>query len=715
MKLSIRLLLVGAGLFARCRRRVKNTIRGVAQMKESSGVATWIPILLLTVMSLTNVFSDDAWADVEFPDDLSRRSVGQLQDKLAEIDTQLTQLARYSLLSGVGAIGYRSKTHADPSTIEWVEIVLPDVTTVDEVILVPAILRDINLGFTSDAFPIEFRILAFVDADADQSADQIELASFSASDRLLPRIAPLVIPCNGVRARRIRIEATLLGQRKFDGLSLLQLSEVLIFSDKENVALHQTVHSSSSAPTGSPAWGDRFLVDGFVPYSMHSASGKGSLAYVTNVSKDEQPALTIDLETAQSVSKIRLHLVDQSDTVPATFSGDFAVPRLLKLMGANQPDFADAKMLVEIKHEDNFDVGPIIEARFNPKECRYLRLTAIDPYEISSSNVSGQRFGFAEIELFANGQNVAIGKVFDSQQMLTYRRRLESLTDGSNFYGRILPSREWLSQLAQRHDLEANRPLIAAELNGRYLRQSSIMRALLALIAVMAVGAICVVFIGLLQRRKAIAQIRNQIAADVHDELGANVSAIGLLSDLVQNSVNSPVKLAQLMPRMRELTERTGIAARYCTNMLESVGLFDDLKQDMLRTSERVTADLKHEVVFTGEQHLRELSSSRRLGLFLFYKECLTNILRHSGATEVVTKMVADDEQIILTVSDNGHGMDGVPVFPIPPSLKRRARLLGGQVTAEPHGSSGLTIELRLRLRKQTLLTRFGILPRKRT
>ena len=672
-------------------------------------------VLLIVILSAT-AFSDGVRTDVELPDDLSRRSVGQLQNELTDIDTQLTQLARYSLQSGVGAIGYRSQTHDDPNTNEWVEIVLSDVTTVDEVVLVPAILRDISLGFTSDAFPIEFRILAIIDANAgdNTSAEQIEIASFSASDRLIPRIAPLIISCHGVKARRIRIEATLLGQRKFDGLGLLQLSEVLIFSDKKNVALHQTVRSSSNAPTGSPAWGDRFLVDGFVPYSMHSASGTGSLAYVTNVLKGEQPALTIDLGTAQPVSEIRLHLVDQSDTVPATFSGDFAVPRLLQLTGANQPDFSDAKMLVEIKHEDNFDVGPIIEEHFAPTACRYLRLTAVDPYQFSSTTVSGQRFGFAEIELLANGQNVAIGKVFGSQQMLTYRRRLEALTDGSNFYGRILPPREWLFQLAQRHKLETNRPLVAAELNGRYLRQRTMMSALLAMVAVMTIGAICIVLIGLSQRRKAIERTRNQIAADVHDELGANVHAIGLLSDLVQNSVDSPAKLAQLLPRMRELTERTGIAARYCTNMLESVGLFDDLKQDMLRTSKRMTADLQHKITFTGEQHLGELSPRKRLGLFLFYKECLNNILRHSGATEVVTRLVADAKQVNLRVSDNGHGMDGVSEFPIPPSLRRRARLLGGQVTVEPHGSSGVTIQLSVRLKKQSLLTRFGILPRKK-
>lgn len=149
--------------------------------------------------------------------------------------------------------------------------------------------------------------------------------------------------------------------------------------------------------------------------------------------------------------------------------------------------------------------------------------------------------------------------------------------------------------------------------------------------------------------------------------------------------------------------------------MLESLDLCDDLKQDMLRTSKRVTADLKHEISFTGEQHLGLLNSRMRFDLFLFYKECLTNILRHSGATEVVTEMVADTEQINLRVSDNGDGMDGVSEFPVPPSLKRRARFLRGHVTAEPNGSKGVTIKLSLPLKKQSFLTRLGILPGKRS
>jgi len=433
---------------------------------------------------------------------------------------------------------------------------------------------------------------------------------------------------------------------------------------------------------------------------MHSASGKGSSAYVVNVANDEQPTLTIDLGSPQPISQFRLHLVDQSDTVPATFSGDFGVPGLLQVEGANESDFVDAITLIEIKHENNFDVGPIVERHFPATKCRYVRLTAIDPYVFSTSIKRGSRIGFAEIEILANGQNVALEKVFESSGKSNLLRRLEALTDGSNFFGRILPLREWLLQLAERHELETKQPLVSAELNDRYLRQRFNLRALVALVAVLAIGGILAFFIELSQRQKAIAKTRDQIAADLHDELGANVSAIGLLSDIVQNSADSPEKLAPLMHRMRELTQRTGLAARYCTNMLESVGLCDDLKQDMVRTSERITADMKHEITFAGEFYLKELSSRRRLDLFLFYKECLTNILRHSGATEVVTQLVADANRINLTITDNGHGVTGDSGFAIPPSLKRRARLLGGQVTAAHTMSRGTKIHHILLLKK---------------
>jgi len=82
------------------------------------GIASRMPVLLLTVVLSAIVSSDGVCADEALPSDLSQFSVRQLQDSLRETDGRLTQLARYSLQSGVGAIGYRSQSHDAPNNIE---------------------------------------------------------------------------------------------------------------------------------------------------------------------------------------------------------------------------------------------------------------------------------------------------------------------------------------------------------------------------------------------------------------------------------------------------------------------------------------------------------------------------------------------------------------------------------------------------------------------
>jgi signal transduction histidine kinase len=39
-------------------------------------------------------------------------------------------------------------------------------------------------------------------------------------------------------------------------------------------------------------------------------------------------------------------------------------------------------------------------------------------------------------------------------------------------------------------------------------------------------------------------------------------------------------------------------------------------------------------------------------------QECISNITRHSGATEASVLLVTDDGRLVLTITDNGHGFD---------------------------------------------------------
>ena len=171
--------------------------------------------------------------------------------------------------------------------------------------------------------------------------------------------------------------------------------------------------------------------------------------------------------------------------------------------------------------------------------------------------------------------------------------------------------------------------------------------------------------------------------------------AIGLLSDLALSARAAPERLGDLLQRMRSLTERTGKAARHCTNLLEAEDLHGDLVNDMRHAATRILADLEHSIEFEGEAELRQLSPRKRIDLLLFYQESLINIIRHSGATCAHTRLSAAGGAIILAVTDNGRGLDGQ----VPASLNRRARLMGAEVKAGPSELKGACIVLRLKRR----------------
>ena len=630
---------------------------------------------------------------------LEHSSLTALEQRLAEIDRQLGHLANYNPSGGVGAIGSRSRSYDTPDQEEWLEIDLGAPALLDQIVVVPAIRRDGVNGFQADGFPVAFRVRAGAGGDREGKI----VAEFGRSDGLLPRIAPVVIPCHGLSATWIRIEATVLSRREFDAKFVLQFSEILAFSGEENAALHRPVKFGGGRErTQAPGWPEAGVVDGFLPYLMATAAGAKSVAYLSSTELGEHPTLTLDLGASYRLSRLHLHAVDQSDTVPQTHVGDLGIPRELRVEGAAAADFSDARLLVESRYATLYDVGPVLTEKFPEVSCRYVRLAAVRMNRDAPFRAGPPRLGFAEIELFSQGRNVALGRPVTANFSTDgTTRSLASLTDGRNFYGEILPFRTWLNQLALRHELERERPLVSAELSRRYAEQKINITRLTSLAVVLALGVVVIALVNRSRQQRAVEETRKRIAADLHDELGADLHAIGLLSDLALAAQGAPERLRDLLQRMRVLTEHTGKAARHCTNLIEAQDLHGDLVNDMRHTSTRILADLEHRFEVEGEAALRGLSSRKRVDLLLFYQESLINIIRHSGASRVLTQLRAADGTITLTVTDNGRGLDDR----VPASLKRRARILGADVEAGCTGEKGARIVLRYRLR------RFAFLP----
>lgn len=644
--------------------------------------------MLLLPMSLV--------ATQEFASDLTELTIHQLEERIKDIDLELSQLAHFTPRSGVGSIGYRSLPCEQAEDHQWIQIELGEEQSIDAIVLVPTIWRNSEKSFKADAFPAAFQIRA----GTAQNPSGTVIAEFNQTDPILPRIAPLVIPLSGVSASWVRLETTLLSIRAFDKRYVLQLAEVLIFSGTENVALRAPVETSSNARDHAGAWDKKFLVDGNMPYLMDSAHGIQSQAYISEVG--EKPNLVVDLGCEYPISRIHLHTVEQSATVPQAYAGDLGIPHHLLVEGASDAEFTDAVTLLEYRKENINDTGPIMMWRIPEKRCRFVRLAEAETQPLDARDPAKFRIGFAEIEIFSKGVNVALNKPFEGVG-ITERgsRTLAALTDGNNLYGEILPTRTWLEELARRHDLENLRPRVTEQLALRYSHQKIILSRMRWIMALIAVSILAYILINRNLQMRRITRIKERFAADLHDELGANIHAIGILSDLAKESLDSPQELIELLDRSRVFVARSSAAVRYCTNMLEAQTLCEDLVGEMLRSSERLLADLRHNITVEGETILHQLNPRKRVDLFFFYKECLNNILRHSGATAVTTRLTATPKLITLNVVDNGLGIaiSAKGSNGTPPSLKRRAHLLHAKVFVESPPAGGTSVTLKLHVK----------------
>ena len=481
---------------------------------------------------------------------LTSFTLSQLEQKLTHIDTRLQNLASFSMRGGTGSIGYRSYWD---SPRQWIEIDLGRAYKLDQIVLVPCISRHPTKGFKSESFPLSLRLLAGRDHESKGSV----VAEYHQKSGTTWGIAPLVLSLSDTEASWIRIEADELSERSFDGSKVLELAEVLVFSGSENVALHRPIKCSSSDERGiSGAWNKRFLVDGFTPYLMDAATGSGSNAFLGWIVG--QANITVDLGSPQTISLIQVHTVEQNDTVPQAYSGDLGIPDKMRIDGSNSADFSDPIPLYEYRRQSLSQIGPFIFIQIPEIKCRYVRLTPLNTPEATDKQSIPARIGFAEIEVFSRGKNVALGMPVTSQGLNFGHRALKALTDGENLYGKILPVRQWMNELAERGQLESERPKVLVALNSRYERQRNLLNRMSLLTTLLVLGMGISIFIGRRSRRKKMNQIRERIAADLHDDLGANIHTIGLITDMAKKSIDRREELIELLDHIRDFTEETG-------------------------------------------------------------------------------------------------------------------------------------------------------------
>jgi signal transduction histidine kinase len=97
-----------------------------------------------------------------------------------------------------------------------------------------------------------------------------------------------------------------------------------------------------------------------------------------------------------------------------------------------------------------------------------------------------------------------------------------------------------------------------------------------------------------------------------------------------------------------------------------------------------------------------DLSPELATGVFRIFQEALTNVARHSQATEVHVKLSIDKNELMLEVRDNGRGITGDEINRYASlgllGMKERVRTWNGEIEFVGEQGVGTTVVVRIPL-----------------
>lgn len=201
------------------------------------------------------------------------------------------------------------------------------------------------------------------------------------------------------------------------------------------------------------------------------------------------------------------------------------------------------------------------------------------------------------------------------------------------------------------------------------------------------------------EHQRAMEQERARIAQDLHDELGSGITEISMLAARARSASAPDEKRGSYL-------EHVGSKARELVTSLDEIVWAMNPRHDSFASL--VSYFSLYADRFLGLANMawrlegptgpadQVVDSRRRHQLFLAFKEALTNVVRHSGATEVVVQIHCSGGELHMSIADNGRGlpadvrtetMDGLA------NMRLRIEKLGGQFTLHSDTAGGVTIQ----------------------
>jgi ligand-binding sensor domain-containing protein/signal transduction histidine kinase len=207
-----------------------------------------------------------------------------------------------------------------------------------------------------------------------------------------------------------------------------------------------------------------------------------------------------------------------------------------------------------------------------------------------------------------------------------------------------------------------------------------------------------------LEQRQALEKERARIAKDMHDQIGAGLTQVGLLGELARRNSEKPAQAQTYAAKICEL-------AREQAQTLDEIVWTIEPRNDSLNKLAAYIAAYAEQFLASASIRCRldipavvpplPVSAEVRHNFFLVVKEALHNVVKHSRATDARLSLSSEERTVEVVIEDNGRGFDLTTLDGTGnglASMKERMEEIGGTFHLEPNGGKGTRIRCKVLL-----------------
>jgi ligand-binding sensor domain-containing protein/signal transduction histidine kinase len=203
-----------------------------------------------------------------------------------------------------------------------------------------------------------------------------------------------------------------------------------------------------------------------------------------------------------------------------------------------------------------------------------------------------------------------------------------------------------------------------------------------------------------LELERAMERERTRIARDIHDDLGARLTMISMLSDKAEREAHEGKTISEYVRDIQ------GAAREMFAQLDETVWAvnphndrLDRLAEYIIQYTERFFrhTPMRCRIKMSGDVPATTIAAEQRHNLFLAIKEALNNAARHSAAKDIQVEISFANGVLAVSVRDNGAGFaagEGEAPGHGLKNMRSRMENLGGHFELQTRPGQGTNIRL---------------------